>query len=170
MNQKNLAAFLGEQLEKFLKVVSNIYLEATESFNTRDFFKTKSEGGIFAYVDNDIFNWFDDVVKDSPAKELASYEFTEDITEKDIINDAKTGEIYEEIDLAHVKQICERHIVKGEKLLKENGLANIFWIRNKKGELCEVYVWLGGGGWDVSVSGFRASREWGAGGRSFFRN
>jgi hypothetical protein len=173
MSQKNLAAFLGEVqivFGRLKKVIPNILLEATEVFNTRDFFKTKDKGGIFAYVDNDIFGWFDDVVKNSPAKELASYEFTEQITEENIIGDAKIGNIYEEVDLAHVKQVCERHIVKGEKLLKDGGSANLFWIRNKAGVLCKVYVWLRDFGWYVVVYKFYAQVKWHACRRSFFRN
>ena len=173
MNQKNLAAFLGEVrilFGRLKRVVSDISLEATELFNTRDFFKIKDKGGIFAYVDNDIFGWFDDVIKNSSAKKLASYEFTESITEENIIGDAKTGNIYEEVDLAHIKQICERHIVKGEKLLKDDGSSNFFWVRNKTGGLCEVHVWLRCDGWRVGVHGFYARLEWDAGRRSFFRN
>lgn len=173
MNPKALATFLGKMQMVFgrlFRVISDISLEATEIFKTRDFFKTKDKGGIFAYVDGDIFNYFDDVVKNSPAKELSSYEFTEDITEENIIGDAKAGDIYEEVDLAHIKQICERHIVKGEKLLLEDGKANLFWIRNKKGGLCEVSVCLVSGGWNVHANDFDASRKWDAGSRSFFRN
>lgn len=157
-------------LIRLKRVVSNILLESTASFKPRDFFKTKSEGGIFAYVDNDLFNWFDAEVKNSPAKKLASYEFTKNITEENIIGDARARRIYEETDLAHIKQICKRHIIKGEKLLKENGQANLFWVRNKKGDLCEVGVWLYGGGWGVRVCEFRPSDGWGAGACSFFRN
>lgn len=173
MNPKALAAFLGKIqmiFGRLSRVVADISLEATETFKTREFFKTKDKGGIFAYVDGDIFNYFDDVVKNSLAKELSSYEFTEDITEENIIGDAKAGDIYEEVDLAHIKQICERHIVKGEKLLSEDGKANLFWIRNKKGGLCRVRVYLDSDGWRVSAYAFDASRKWNAGGRSFFRN
>ncbi len=173
MSKEGLAKFVGEKKVLFgrlEKVVSNILLEATASFGTRGFFKTKSEGGVFAYVDSDIFDWFDDQVGNSPAKKLASYEFTEDITEESIISDAKTGGVYEEVDLAHVKQVCERHIVKGEKLLNEEGKANLFWVRNKNGELCKVDVWLDVHGWDVGVSRFDPTDGWRAGNRSFFRN
>ena len=173
MNQSTLQKFLGEVQTLFgrlKKIVSDISLEATASFIIRDFFKTKNESGIFAYVDSDIFNWFDSKVKNSPAKELANYEFTENITEKNIIGDAEAGGIYEEVDFAHIKQICERHIVKGEKLLEEDGSGNLFWVRNKKGALCEVDVSLHSDGWYVYVGGFSASREWDAGFRSFFRN
>ncbi|MEJ0001648.1 MAG: hypothetical protein WDN09_00435 [bacterium] len=152
------------------RAVSGISLEATESFNTKDFFKTKDQGGIFVHVDGDIFSWLETEVKNSPAKELASYKFTEDITEENIIGDAKAGGIYEEVDMAHVKQICERHIVGGEKLLLDNGYANLFWVRNKKGALCGVCVYWNDDGWDVFVVEFRASFEWRAGDRSFFRN
>ncbi len=173
MNKKSLATFLGEVqvfFGRLKKVVSDISLEATESFKTREFFKTKEQGGIFAYVDQDIFSWFNDEVKNSPAKELASYEFIEDITEEDIVGDAKTGQIYEETDLAHVKQVCERHIIKGEKLLDETGKANIFWVRNKKGGLCGLDVWLRDVGWRVNVNKFCPTYRWLAGFRSFFRN
>jgi len=173
MNQNALQKFLGEVQTLFgrlKKIVSDISLEATASFIIRDFFKTKNESGIFAYVDSDIFNWFDSKVKNSPAKELANYKFTENITEKNIIGDAEAGGIYEEVDFAHIKQICERHIVKGEKLLEEDGFGNLFWVRNKKGALCEVDVHLHSDGWFVFVRGFDASDEWDAGSRSFFRN
>lgn len=173
MTPKALEKFLGKITTLFgrlKKVVSDIYFEATEIFKTRDFFKTKDKGGIFAYVDNDIFNWFDDKVENSPAKELASYEFTQDITEENIVGDAKAAGIYEEVDLAHIKQICERHIIKGEKLLLESGKANLFWVRNKKGALCRVRVGLDGDGWHVGTLGFDPSHEWNAGIRSFFRN
>ncbi len=173
MTEPQLAEFLNKKQIHFgrlLKVVSDIQLEATKSFKTREFFKTKDNGGIFAHVDGDIFNYFHDEVKDSPAKELASYEFTENITEENIVADAKSSNIYEEVDLAHIMQICKRHIIGGEKLLLEGGKANLFWIRNKKGELCEVGVGLGVGGWVVSTSPFDPSDGWGLGRRSFFRN
>ncbi len=173
MNEGALQKFLGEAQTLFgrlKKVVSSVSLEATASFNIKDFFKTKDKGGIFGYVDGDIFNWFDSEVKNSPEVELASYEFTEDIKEENIVGDAKTGGIYKEVDFAHIKQICERHIVKGEKLLKDNGQANLFWVRNKKGGLCKVHVRLRDDGWHVDVYDFDPVGEWDAGGRSFFRN
>ncbi len=167
-----LQKFLGKVqilFGRLKRVVSDVLLEATVSFKISDFFKTKDKGGIFTYVDSDIFNWFDSEVKNSPAKELSSYEFTEDITEENIIGDAKTGGIYEEVDFAHIKQICERHIVKGEKLLSETG-SNLFWTRNKKGDLCRVHVWLDSDGWGVDVDKFNAPDGWDVGDRSFFRN
>ncbi|MFH1608681.1 MAG: hypothetical protein ABH951_01525 [Patescibacteria group bacterium] len=178
---KKLVNMTPSALEKFLgkaqilfgrlkKVVSGISLEATESLKLRDFFKTKDGGGIFAYVDSDIFGWFDNEVKNSSVKELASYEFTEDISEENIVSDAKVGGIYEEVDFAHIKQICERHISKGEKFLLEDGKANLFWVRNKNGELCMVDVYLDDDGWSVSVDKFDAADKWYAGHRSFFRN
>ena len=114
------------------KVVPNILLESTKHLNTRNFFKTKSEGGIFAGVDNDIFNWFGTEIHNSPVKELASYEFTESIAEENIVGDAKVNNIYEEVDFAHIKQVCERHILKGEKLLEESGKANLFGYKTKE--------------------------------------
>ncbi|MFA6274408.1 MAG: hypothetical protein WC662_04570 [Candidatus Paceibacterota bacterium] len=178
---KKLVNMTPNALEKFLgkiqtifgrlkKVVSGISLEATETFRLADFYKNKDQGGIFAYVDSDIHKWFDGEVKNSPAKELASYEFAEDITEENIIGDAKADEIYEEVDLAHISQVCHRHIIRGEKLLLEDGKANLFWVRNKSGGLCEVFVWLSVDGWEVSVREFGASLEWDLGGGSFFRN
>ncbi|HEY4715016.1 MAG TPA: hypothetical protein VIH31_00710 [Candidatus Paceibacterota bacterium] len=152
------------------KVTEAIILEATADFKIADFFKTKDQGGIFAYVDSDIFSWLSKTVKNSPALELASYEFTKDITEQGIIDDAKGGDIYVECDMAHVKQICERHIVKGEKLLKDNGQANLFWVRDKDGDLCEVFVNRNAGGWYVRMLRFRSGDEWAAGYSSFFRN
>lgn len=167
-----LQKFLGKVptlFSRLKRVVSGVSLEAITSFKTRDFFKTKSEGGIFVYVNNDIFNWFDDEVKNSPAKKLTSYEFTEDITEENIVADAKAGGIYEETDLAHVKQICERHIVKGEKIFSETD-SNLLWVRNKKGDLCKVSIRLDSDGWYVRVHKFSAQYVWFAGFRSFFRN
>jgi hypothetical protein len=72
------------------------------------------------------------------------------------------------VDLAHIKQVCERHIVKGEKLLKDDGSANFFWVKNKNGELCEVIVRLFSDGWFVYVYKFSASRRSDAGRMSFF--
>lgn len=170
-----------EGLQKFLRgdkilhgclknVVYGIQLENTVSLNIFDFFKTKDNGGIFSYIDSDVFDYFESEVKNSPAKELSSYEFTEQITERNIIGYAKIGGIYEEVDLAHIKQICERHILKGEKLLLENGQSNIFWVRNKKYRLCKVNVCFSGSGWRVYALEFGSSIEWPAGDRSFFLN
>ena len=171
LNQKKLLIFLGEVQTLFgrlKKVIPNITLEATECFNTRDFFKTKDEGGIFAHVDSDIFKWLPNEVKNSPAKDLASYEFTEDITEENIVGDAKIGEIYEEVDLAHIKQVCERH-QRGESIFMMNKVT-LFWIRDTKGDLCRVDVWLDEGGLHVHVDGFDSDYRWYAGNGSFFRN
>lgn len=168
-NGCRIVAQTTKHISRLKKVVSDISLEKTARLNTRDFFKIKAEGGIFSFVDNDIFNWLETEIKNSPAKTLASYEFTEDITEEDIIGDAKSAGIYEETNMAHVKQICERHITEGENLLSEKK-SNLFWIRDKKGDLCLVYVWLDVGGWRVFVSMFYPSYRWLAGSRSFFRN
>ncbi len=173
MNQGALEKFLGKIQTSFgglKRVISNIKLEATTSLNVKDFFKLKENGGVFKYVDSNIFNWFDGEVKNYPAIELASYELIEDITDKKIINDAKTGGIYVEVDLAHIKQICERHIVKGEKLLRDDGHSNLFWVRNTKSGLCRVNVYFDGGGWFVYVDEFIPSYGWYTGYRSFFRN
>jgi len=172
-SEKTLTKFLGERIMLFgrlKRVVSDIYLEATSSFFISSFFKTKAEGGIWAYVDGDIAKSFDDEVKNSPEKELSSYEFTEDITEENLIGDAKAGDIYDELDFAHIKQICYSHIILGQKILNEDGKSNIFWVRNKKGDLCRVYVWLDTDGWYVRVDPFSPQREWCAGGLSFFCN
>jgi hypothetical protein len=176
MNQKNLLAFLGEVQVLFgrlKKIIPDIILKATENFNTKNFFKTRENGGIFFYVDPDIIGWFDTEIKNSPAKELAGYEFTEDITEESIVGDAKAGEIYEEVDLAHVAQLCERHY-KSESIFMMDK-ATLFWVRKKAepgkvGELCLVHVWLAADGLYVGVFKFDAPCQWDAGYRSFFRN
>ena len=159
-----------KQLSNFKRVASNISLKSTNSFKIRDFFKTNDNGGIFIYVNDDIFQWFNHEVKNSPVKELASYEFIKDITEQKIFGDARTVGIYEEVDFAHIKQICERHITKGERLLKDNGRANLFWVRDKIGTLREVNVHWITDGWRVFVHGFIPSRGWYAGDISFFHN
>lgn len=173
MKPKALLAFLGEvQIFSgpFKKVAPDIFLEATELLNTKDFFKIRREGGIFVYVDENLFNWFDNEIKNSPAKKLAGYEFNEDISEQNIIGDAQAGGIYEETDLAHISQICERHIVKGEKLLSETS-SNLFWVRDENDNLCNVYVWLYyHDGCRVRVRRYIPSKGWVAGVRSFFRN
>jgi hypothetical protein len=175
MTPAALENFLGKTQTLFgrlKKVGSSISLETTEYFVVRNFFKTKVDGGIFVYVGEGVYKWFNGEIKNSPAKELASYRFTKEITSEDIISDAKTGGIYEEVDLAHIYQICYRHIVKGEKLFKEDEL-NIFWVRTQKvvkGQLCELYVWVADGGWCVDVSEFCDFSERIAGNRSFFRN
>ncbi len=149
------------------KITSDISLESTAFFDVRDFFKTKNEGGIFTCVDSDIFGWLETRIKNSPAKKLASHEFVEKITEKNVVASAKVGRVYEEVDMAHVKQVCEKHIIKGEKLLKDDGSSNLFWVRNKNGDLCRVSVFWHRG-WYVSLHEFNPSFDWHAGNRSFF--
>lgn len=152
------------------KVIPNITLQGTQSFNIRDFFKTKKQGGIFAHVNKYTLSYFHDDIVDSPAKELASYELTKELIEGDIVDDAKTCDIYEEVDFAHIMQICKRHITGGEKLLLEDGKSNVFFVRNKIGELCLVLVFLSNHGWYVSSGLLRASRVRPFKYRSFFRN
>lgn len=152
------------------KVIPNIILQHTKSFNVHDFFKTKKKGGIFAHVNNYILSYFYDNIVDSPAKELASYELIKHITEGDIVNDAKTHNIYEEVDFAHIMQICKRHIVGGEKLLFEEGKSNLFFVRNKEEALCLVLVFSSENGWYVSGGLLDTSRIRPLKYRSFFRN
>lgn len=155
---------------RLLRVVFDITLESTKSFNPSEFFKIKKQGGIFAHIDNNLFDYYPDEIKDSVSVVLARYEFTKDINEEDILNDGRVGDIYTEVDLAHVKQICYRHIVLGEKILLENGKENLFWTRNKKGQLCQVYVNLYDDGWRVHTCPFRASYVWFFGYGTFFLN
>ena len=169
METKNVSHGQG-QTGRLFKIVPDISLKETEYFNTCNFFKTKKKGGIFSEVSWDIFIWFETEIKNSPAKELASYELTKDVTEEDIVGDAKGGGIYEEIDLAHVGQICLYDFIEGKKLFKKNGQLNLFWVRDKKGNLCEVLVWRDADGWNVDVRRFNAPSRWSADSRSFFRN
>jgi hypothetical protein len=138
---------------RLLKVVSDITLESTNSFKIRDFFKTQDDGGIFNHVSIDTFHFHDEVIN-SPAKELARYKFSENIALKNIIRDAKKHNIYEEVDFAHIKQICERHIVAGEKILYEEYEVNSFWVRSKFNQLHEVIVILSFHGWSISALGY----------------
>ena len=178
INQYDLIELKGKVKEKtkpfptighFKQIVAPINLEATELLTEaqiKDFFDTKNfVGG----VSNDIFSWLPKEVKNSPVLEMANYEFTENITEQSIIDDAKAGGVYQEVDLAHIKQVCERHF-SGEKILKEDGSANLFWVRHKNGDLCKVSVWLYSDGWYVSVYEFDSDYEWNAGRRSLFNN
>ncbi len=137
---------------RLLRVVSDITLESTKNFNTRDFFKEKSKGGMFLYIQEDFFEHFSCEIKNSPAKILARYETEEDMNQKQIIVDAKKSDIYEEVDLAHVMQICKRDIINGERLLLRNRNSNLFLIRNKKSELCFVELSQSGDRfWNISV-------------------
>lgn len=171
MNQEDLHAFLSETQMLFgrLKMrVSNIFLEPTERLIIRDFFKTKSEGGIFSYIAPGVLRIFGTEVENSPAKELAGYEFPESITRKGIIDYVKSVEIYEEVDFAHIKQICERHIIKGEKILKDEGI-NLFLVRDTTGQLFEVPVWYKDG-WNIHEYRFPSSNMWYGAVQSFFSN
>lgn len=74
---------------RLLRVVSDITLESTKNFNARDFFKEKSKGGMFLYIQEDFFEYFYCEIKNSPAKILARYETEEDMNQKQIIADVK---------------------------------------------------------------------------------
>lgn len=173
MSKKDLVSFLNDSkiiFGFFKKVVSGITLEATELFEIDKFLRSKDEDKIFDYVDPYIFDLFNNEVKNSPVKKLANYEIIKHCFEKEIIDSADICGIYEEVDFAHIAQICKRHIIKGEKLLKENNFRNLFWIRSKNVELCKVIVWKNEHGWGIYVSKFELNNKWIIDYCSFFSN
>ncbi len=131
----------------FKKVGPTIELVATPYFETSILKK------LFFDINEKIFSEFNTEIKDSPAINLSKYQFTKLIDIPSIINDAKGDKIYCEVDLAHISQICQRHILGGEKLLKklrkmpvgtfggDCGDVNAFLVRDKKGELRPVYIY-----------------------------
>jgi len=55
-------------------------------------------------------------------------------------------------------------------VLLNNGLANIFYVKDINAVLRSVGVGWDGGGWDVGASGVGGPGAWGGGGRVFSRN
>lgn len=139
----------------FIKEISNIHLKATSNFEMADFFKTKDQGGLFSYIDKTIFDLFLPVIN-SPALNLGRYKVRADITEPNIFTILEKQGIYVELDLAHVMQICKRHIVDGETLLREDYQANVFCICNTDGILSKIDVWrFAGKDWWVTTRTFK---------------
>lgn len=139
----------------FIKEIPNIHLGETNNFSVPDFFKTKDKGGIFSYVDGKLFEMFNSVI-DSPSLDAARYQSKGKITEPNLFNVSEKQGIYVEMDLSHVWQICKRHIVDGEKLLRENLQSNVFFLCNKNGIVSKIDVWqFVNKGWWVTTRTFK---------------
>lgn len=79
------------------------------------------------------------------------------------------GEAKAEATLAETFLLMEKQKNGEAGVLLNNGCANIFYIRDKKGVLRAVRVAWRGGGWGVGASSVGDSGRWGDGSRVFFR-
>ncbi len=70
----------------------------------------------------------------------SGYELTKNITEGDIIDVAKYLGVYAEFDLRHVNEICKRHFLENGNILNQNIFANLFYIRDVKGNLSTLKI------------------------------
>lgn len=118
----------------------DIFLKYTSKLYVPDFFKNKKEGGVFSFVDPKFYEWFDMEIQDSPYLGVANYEVIVDITEPKLVYNTREAGVYAEVDLAHIKQICEKQFVYGEDIFIPNR-ANIFFLRDKETILCRIDIW-----------------------------
>lgn len=157
-------------LERMVCVVPDIVLEYPGSDEDRDrdsklikdFFQ-QGEGKIFGFVDRCIHSWFKTGIY-LPEKNFAGYCFNEQTTLEDVIFDAKISEIYAELTIDYVHQICHRHFVNGENFLSVDE-PNIFFVKNTEGRKdiidprAVIEVSLLGKEWHVSVDWFFSDRR-----------
>lgn len=154
------------------RVVSNLFLEHNKNFVLSHSFLPKEDGGFFGDVDpcvfDESFGEFDNIIESSPSKNLGVYELTERISKKDIIKDTQELGIYEEVNFAHIFEVYSKHYSKSKKTLTKKA-PNIFWVRNKVGDLRTVQFLPGSEGWIVDVDP-NDEIEYSAGSRIFLRN
>lgn len=114
------------------KISGPIKLECVLNFNYGDFFVTKEKGGIFDILSGEdaffIGNAFIGNRAYSSELTLANYEFADCLSERELVEIAAKLKIYKLLTMAHVMQICRLHIMKGIKLLKEDGSKNLFLV------------------------------------------
>ena len=155
------------------KTESGIDLIATEYLNTREFFKegSKGEGGIFRWVNTDIFKFLPTEIHNSPAIQLVAKELVsgreKSKDEENFYYESRKEHVFEKTDMAHLKQVCELNFIGSNNFLSRKGF-NIFWMRNPAGELYKVYINFWEGEMEVDICRYGQIKGCGPNRRAFF--
>lgn len=131
-------------MKEFTAIDSGLILSATDYFRIKDFYKEEKEGGMFYCITSSLFHWFEEEIKNSKKRELKRYKMKKQMRIRDIIEKASMYCILELVDLAHIKQICEKGF------LSEH-VSNYFFIYNKYGEICRISINKLEKGWSIHV-------------------
>lgn len=162
-------------LESVLTLVCTLTLPAQPRFVARDRFKVDTSGKAkvkIAFIWDNFQDRFLDKIEEAVAEaEFAIRKLDKDLLDKEIRSELGGAE-WEETTLSQLWALLEKqgHGQPGDLLV--NSYANIFYIRDKDGELWAVSArWrAGGGGWRVGAYGVDDPGRWGAGGRVVSRN
>lgn len=115
------------------------------------------------YLGNNFEEWFGEMPSAPKKVKLYFKKLDKYMTDQDILSELKPSKCTLD-DIAWA--------LKENKQLLTNGYANIFYVRDAKGELRSVNAfWYGFiGGWDVGASGVAGPGGWRGGSRVFSRN
>ncbi len=159
------------------KPIITVMLQSTLEFEVEEFFNENS-GSFFNKIDRDIAH-FPKAIEKSPALEIAIIDLPEDetVTEEQVFYFSRTKPYYwknkVKIDLAHVAQICQMRVIKGES--DENGelslkpnYPNLFFMYDEHHNRYLVEIWNDGAHWNLSISVYMPAGKLKPGSRIFF--
>jgi hypothetical protein len=159
-----LATEKPKQCKTLLREVTTVSVGSSEKFVAAEHFTNSSSAGIkFWLGDNFKTNFFGKIEENVPAAELNIHTLTKASLHASIR--AELGAEHEETKLTHLYELLKKQ-PKGESAaLLTNGIANIFYIRDTKGELWAVHAYwdVGNRDWYVYASSVAHPSEWHAG-------
>lgn len=150
---------------KLLELVTSVAVVGLAPFAAKDKFKTKkTPDGVKLYWVGDNFkeNFLEKVEGEAAPATLKLHMLKKSSLDAPIL--AELGEEAQETKLSHLWELLQKQ-PEGEKgTLLVNGYANIFYVRDTKGNLWAVCAdWRSGYGWDFEASSVENPREWGGG-------
>lgn len=133
---------------RILKLVTTVHVCGAKRFVARGAFGKDNPAGIKFYLWGDFSNNFlDKIEEDIPAGELAIYTLTKGSVDGPIREELTSA--YEETKLAYLYELVSRQPNGEAGPLLTDGGANIFYIRDAKGQVWTVRAYWGS-----------AHREW----------
>jgi hypothetical protein len=164
LNGKKFVLSNGSTAKKKKKPASSI------DFIVRDHFKKNSSEVKFYEFGSNFEKWFMGEVEELTAVELPMYhhDLQHDSRDVEILTDLGGKEAVE-VTLAGVFELLKLQPHGGEFGIL-NSLANIFYVRDAKGELRAVSVYWRVSGWVVCADRVGGVRKWSTGYRVFSRD
>lgn len=145
----------------------------TEKFVAKDKFKLKKDGGICSYFSENFQNWFlagDGKIENPLGEQTLRYSELIQSSQNDRIIEELGGKAKAETTLAEMFDLMDKQSDGNKGVLFINSWANIFYIKDLRGELRAVDLRWRDGGWRVYANSVGDPFDWGAGGRVFSRN
>jgi len=144
----------------------------TERFVAKDRFELKGLGDGCPWLDNNFRDWFlhrDGKIEEPLAEQVLQYGTLSRKLSEGLIVEVLGGDAKAECSLSEIFFLMGRQSNREEGALLTDGYTNIFFVKDRLGELRSVCLWWRDGVLDIKANFIRNLPEWGCGVRVFSR-